>query len=233
MPPKKDSPDNKFFVRINLYDGYESKIKEFYSDRESYPKVFIGFHIGKTGENPHYHVVHTTDKPITISTMRKRFKQVFTQGKGNGHISVVNTDNEVKTIGYIYHEDRKLVPLICHGYTDQELQDAQESNAEIQDEIKSKSPMKILEQVYEKLQARPCTQTYTDHYGQIRYRKRWHHEEIFNAIMDAYNEKGDWMPNRFQMERYIMKIQQMLNQEDEDWRDLRKLWYSEMFPQRN
>jgi len=224
---------NKFCVRINLYDGYENRIKEFYSNQESYPKVFIGFHIGKTGENPHYHIVHTTDKIITVSTLRKRFKPVFTLGKGNGHISVKEWDGKIDAIGYVYHEDQNLVPTVLHGFTPEEISQAKEINAEHQDKIKSESPMKILEKVYEKLQARPCTQTYTDHYGQIKYRKRWHHEEIFNAIMDAYNEKGDWMPNRFQMERYIMKIQQMLNQEDEDWRDLRKLWYSEMFPQRN
>lgn len=223
---------NKFCVRINLYDGYESRIKEFFSQTDSYPKVFIGFHIGKTGENPHYHVVFTTDKPITVSTLRKRFKLVFTKGKGNGHISVKEWDGKLDAIGYVYHEDQHLVPTVLHGFTAEEISQAKSINAEHQDKIKSESPMKVLEKVVERLFQAGHT-TYTDHYGQVKVRSRWTHEEIFNVIMDAYIEKGDWLPNRFQMERYIMKVQLMLTQDDESRTNVKKLWYSEMFPQRN
>jgi len=223
---------NKFCVRINLYDGYEARIKEFYSRAESYPKVFIGFHIGKTGENPHYHIVHTTDKPITVSTLRKRFKPVFTKGKGNGHISIKEWDGKIDAISYVYHEDQHLVPTVLHGFTDEEISQAKQVNAEHQEKIKETTPLKVLELVCERLKASQLTQ-YRDHYGQLQTRSRWTHEEIFNAIMDAYYDKGDWFPTRFHIERYIMKVQVMLTQDKTEFQThVRKLWYSEMFPQR-
>mgnify|MGYP007090484853 CR=1 FL=1 len=165
--------------------------------------------------------------------MRKRFKLVFTKGKGNGHISITEWDGKIDAIGYVYHEDQHLVPTVLHGFTAEEINQAKCINAKHQDKIKSESPTKVLEKVIERLTQAGHT-TYTDHYGQVKVRSRWTHEEIFNVIMDAYNEKGDWMPNRFQNGKiHHEKSKTMLNQDDESWKNLKKLWYSEMFPQRN
>lgn len=225
------STSNKFCVRINLYDGYESKIKEFYSDQEAYPKVFIGFHIGKSGENPHYHIVHTVDKSVTHSAMRKRFKTVFTLGKGNGHISIKEWDGKIDAIAYIYHEDMQLIPTLIHGFTDEEIVKAKDINSEHQATIKGGSPTKMLEQVYEKLMAKPIPPA-INYMGEMVPRKRWGHEELFDAILDWYKAKGDWMPNRFQLVRYIMKLQTMFTANDEDWVRLKGQWYTEMFQER-
>lgn len=226
------STSNKFCVRINLYDGYESKIKEFYSDRESYPKVFIGFHIGKSGENPHYHIVHTVDKSVTTSAMRKRFKTVFTLGKGNGHISLKEWDGKIDAIAYIYHEDMQLVPTLTHGFTDEEIVQAKAINSEHQATIKGGSPTKMLEQVYERIMSadgskKQCN-VVTGKYEFVKFS----HSYLFGCILDWYKAKGDWMPNRFQLVRYIMKLQSMINCHEEDWERLKGEWYTEMFQER-
>lgn len=203
-----------YCLRLNKFNGYEQLLLDFFQ-ADDYTRVFIGFHTGQSNENPHWHIVFDTQ--VRKQAMRKRLLTVFTAKKGNGNFSLKDWDGDLKAISYIYHEDANLVPVFVRGFSPDDLLEAKQLNVQIQTEIKENAPLKICELVYEK----------------FKHKQIITEKEIAYAIWDHCKSKGDWFPNRFQMDRYIHMIQSMCAQTPDQWEWLKKKWYAALRPFEN
>lgn len=137
-----------YCLRVDARDGYCEKIVSL--SHFSYDAVIAVRHKGATGENPHYHLVIRTD--VKPQAFRVRMKNIFTDGKGNGHMSIKAWDGNNDAISYLFHEDPEAQLIVRKGITDELIDRCKERNARVQEAIKEakKSASHTLEdQVYE------------------------------------------------------------------------------------
>jgi len=88
-----------YCVRVQALEGYREKICIL-----PYVNIVAVKHVGKKGDNPHYHMVIRTDtKP---QTFRVRMKTAFPDGKGNSHMSISPWDGDDKALSYLFHEEQ-------------------------------------------------------------------------------------------------------------------------------
>jgi len=88
-----------YCVRVQALESYREKICIL-----PYVNIVAVKHVGKKGDNPHYHMVIRTDtKP---QTFRVRMKTAFPDGKGNSHMSISPWDGDDKALSYLFHEEQ-------------------------------------------------------------------------------------------------------------------------------
>lgn len=176
-----------YVLRLQALDGYYTKFVDVF-DTDRFTHILYVHHTGKQGDNPHYHFVIRTD--YRTDALRKYLKGHFDLAKGNRHLSLKAWDGDVRACSYLYHEGTKVVSM--KGFTDDELVLFKEKNDEVQKEIKRKSPIKII----------------ADCVAHFKENKRLpSHSDIFMFIMNRLRVQGDFLPNKFQMDRWILRIQ--------------------------
>lgn len=107
-----------YCVRVQALDGYVDRISALILHSD-YTAVLSVKHKGKSGENPHYHIVLRT--AIKAQAFRVRMKSVFHEGKGNQHMSIRPFDGDDKALSYLFHEDRATPVVARKGITDEYL----------------------------------------------------------------------------------------------------------------
>jgi hypothetical protein len=190
---------NGIMIRVNLQEGYTEKLTTFLSNEE-YECVFMVKHEGKLKDNPHYHIGMITQ--ATIQTVRARLKQSL-ETQGNKLYSMKKWDKDKKFIQYCLHECdtmdevRSAVKINKNysgiWYSEATLEQLLQASKVIQDNIKANSPHKVMIEVYN-----------TIDWELVRSDR-----DIFKFIMRAYIDRGDWLPNRYQIERYMNYIKVM------------------------
>lgn len=122
-----------YCLRVDARDGYLDKLGGF-SLNPDYVTVIGVKHKGNSGENPHYHIVlRTTVKP---QAFRVRMKTIFSEGKGNGHMSIKAWDGNNDAISYLFHEDEEAECVVRKGITEEQLQACKERNKRVQEAVK-------------------------------------------------------------------------------------------------
>lgn len=200
--------DTTIFIRLQELDGYTDKFDEFLLDCKT--TRYIGVrHSGKTQTNYHWHFIINTN--YSTKDIRNRIIKHFKGATGNKHHSLKKSDGAIKNYSYIFKEhNRQSFKVIQDGsFTEKQIQSFKDLTNKIQQEIKDNTPEVVCRKVYDKLvkldkPKRNHETQYTD-------------LEIGLEIFIHYKSSGTWFPNRQQTERYIMRIQSMLNQEDEDF----------------
>lgn len=198
-----------YVLRLQALEGYHTKFESiFTSDRFS--RSMYVYHTGKRGDNPHYHFCLTCD--YKQPALRAELKKHFDLAKGNRHLSLKRWDGSPKACSYLFHEGTE--PVVLKGFSQDEVNEFREANKDIQDLIKDKTPHRVLVEVYEKFRGTEPSQF-----------------QMFSAIMDVCRYNGDWFPNKFQVDRWMMKLQGMLaeSKPPQEWESLKILWYRQYY----
>jgi len=175
----------EYAVRLQALDGYDGKISTLLSGDRFHRTIRI-HHTGKKGDNPHYHLLITTD--YKQPALRAEFKKHFTLASGNRHLSIKKWDGNIKALAYLFHEGTQ--PTDIRGFTSEELVSAQELNTQVQSAIKKNAPVQVVQQATDFFKGKSP--------GPL---------QIFSYLYDHYHSTGEWLPNKYQFERYIHRIQ--------------------------
>lgn len=185
---------NNYAIRVQALDGYDNIIQKFFSS-ERFSSTIRVHHTGKHRNNPHYHLLVVTD--YEQQTLRKAMNKVLTKAKGNKHVSVKDWDGKVRAVGYLFHEDTEPDMIRGDKFPKTFVDEARELNKTIQEEIHKNTVGKVCDQAT----------LYFASYG-----KRVTDAMLFSYLYDHYHKSGEWLPNRYQFERYIVRIRANLAQ---------------------
>lgn len=198
-----------YVLRLQAHDGYQSQFSNVFTSRFS--RILGVPHSGRRGDNPHYHFAFTCD--YKMPALREYLKKYFDKGKGNRHLSLKKWDGNPKACSYMFHEGTE--SIISRGFTDEEIEVFKTINENIKEAIKKNAPAQIVQDATEYFKAK----------GQDPA-----HAVLFMWIMKRLRDNGDWLPNKYQMERWIMRIQANLK-DDVEYKTylnrLYELWYGE------
>ena len=194
-----------YVIRLQQLDGYQQEFSNVFNSR--FTRVLCVPHTGKKGDNPHYHFAVTCD--YKQQALRAHLKKHFTKGRGNRHVSIKVWDGGDKACSYMFHEGTE--PLMKIGFSDRQIEDFKMMNERIQTDIKKNAPAKIVEDA-------------TEHF----WGKNPSHATIFMWIMNRLRANGDWLPNKYQMDRWILRIEANVRT-DTEWKsfliNLYEGWY--------
>lgn len=200
---------NHISIRLNQVEGFRQKMLDFFSG-EDYECVFIISHQGKHKDNPHWHLAVITK--CTIQTLRARLHAAV-GCKGNKQVSMKKWDGKRKYIQYCLHECKTIDEVndtieVNRNYagqwwTDDELKEMLRLTTVITDNIIQNRPKKVMIEIFERLD---MSRGYTD-------------QCLFREIMRYYIDKGDWLPNKHQAERYINYLKMMIAEVRDQVRD--------------
>lgn len=189
-----------FCVRIDAREGYHAKIAMMITQKDY--EAMIGVkHLGQTGENPHYHLVIQTN--VKNDAIRKRFKQIFTEGKGNGHMSIKVWDGSIDAISYLFHETEQCEVVVRKNISDELLEKAKSRNRDVQEEVKKakdKASWKLEEVIFEELKGNQEISEY----------------EIAKLIILKALRSEKYVPNDFLLRSMASKIKFRLLEGDLD-----------------
>ena len=208
-----------YFIRINKLDGYDVLVKEVFSGQK-FMRVLLVQHTGRAGNNHHYHATISTD--YKIPALRLMLKGVFKLGKGNGHISIKPWDGSENPNQYLFHEGYDTPILVQKIYTDKDIERFKKNCAIIKEKIIANTPTQM------------CQAILVDVIRLNNPSKK----NICMLIWDYYQKQGDWFPNKFQLERYVMRIQASFAEHQDggnsnyNWNQQKLNWFEEMFPEK-
>lgn len=199
----------QYAVRLDDREGYADTVSDLFQDSIRFPRVLVVKHKGKSGENIHYHMAVVSDRKQ--QAFRKELKKLFTKGKGNGHMSLKDWDGKKEYLTYMFHEEDAEV-IYQRNFTEEELKTLREVGQDVKLAVKENSPTKICEIMAHRFRGSQPT--------------AW---DLKRAILDHCRAKGDWFPNRFQMDRWTMSIQCLLAEDQNDWEALRESWINSYY----
>lgn len=199
-----------YAIRLQDCEGYSTMFDTVFNE-ERFSKIIGAHHMGKKRDNPHFHFVCQTD--YKSDAIRKYLKKNFDKGRGNKHISIKAWDGSSRACSYLFHEDTE--EIICRGFSEEEVLNFKNLNSEIKQELKEKSGGKLIQDCIEHFQTKKKFKPNT--------------REIFDFIMDRLREQGGWFPNKFQFERWVMKVQAGWAANSEEWRDVKQEWFESWY----
>jgi len=195
-----------FWMRLQALEGYVEKIRAM-TYCEDYEGLLAVRHKGThTKENPHYHIVIKCK--LELQTFRKRMKKIFSDGKGNAHMSITNWDGNDKVYSYCFHEDPDQELVARKGITDEFLDRMRAQNLLIQEEVKKakdKAAWTLEDDAY-------------NHYVVNKQENgRFPHEtEIGKFMILKALRNGKYIPQRWLLVAMIQRVQYRLRAGDED-----------------
>lgn len=199
-----------YAIRIKEYPDYDQKIQCIFSG-DRFSRTIRIRHTGKTGKNPHWHLLVECNysKRDTLAT---ELKKHLTAAKGNTHLSVKVWDGNIRAVAYLFHENT--TEDMVRNFDAELVQEAKDINKKEQKKIKANAPVQIV-------------QDCVDYFVEKKIFEP-NHKEIFDYIYDRLRDNGDWLPNKFQFERWAMRIQASVRDKD-GWRQYKSslydLWY--------
>lgn len=189
-----------YCVRVDARDGYLEKVKML-SAVNDYLSAIAVKHQGTTKENPHYHLVIRTQ--VKDQAFRVRMKKVFSDGKGNGHMSIKPWDGCNDAIAYLFHEDDNAVLVLRHNVSEATIEEARTRNKQVQQEMakaKDRASWKLEDEVYELFLKRSDQSTDT----------------IAKEIILLALRSGRYLPNDYLLKAMVTRIQFRLLKGDVD-----------------
>lgn len=197
-----------YVLRLQALDGYQAKFATVFGDRFS--RVLCVHHTGRRGDNPHYHFCLTCD--YRKDALRKYLKGHFDLASGNRHLSLKDWDGDPRACSYLFHEGTE--ELIVKGFTQEEISEFKRDNDVVQAKM---------------LKAPTVVKMCVEYFKQKGYTpdKR----EIFTHMVQIYRKNAsEWIPNKFQSERYITRIRSDLAVTDAQEALFIQNLYNEYFP---
>lgn len=173
-----------YVLRLQSCDGYSQMFSNVFNDRFS--RVLCVPHTGRQGDNPHYHFAFTCD--YKQPALRAHLKKYFDKGSGNRHLSLKKWDGSPKACSYMFHEGTDV--FYRRGFSDEEINVFKVVNDNVRKLIKKNAPAQIVQDATEFFHGKDPA-----------------HSVLFMWIMNRLMKNGDWLPNKFQIERWIMRIQ--------------------------
>ena len=144
-----------YCMRIQALEGYSGKLAGMTLSNDYVGMVSVR-HEGKTGENPHYHAVIRTG--VKSQAFRVRMKNLFPDGKGNQHMSIVPWDGNDDALSYLFHEDPSAKLWTRKGLTDERIQELRAKNNNVRalvTEARKKASWTLEEEAYQYFLANP------------------------------------------------------------------------------
>jgi len=188
--------ENEYVLRLQDYEGYSNCFVECFG--VAFDRVLCVRHMGKKRDNPHYHFcLRTTyDKRDSLARHLKKF---FTKGKGNKHMSLKKWDGKTEALSYMFHEDSG--PVFVKGYQDSDIELFKNLDKEIR--AKHVKPGDVCQLILD--------QILKAHDGaSLMQREPFKTQKfIFRYLYYHFLRNSDWMPNRFQFERYINRVRML------------------------
>jgi len=225
-----------YCIRIDNREGYAEQIVTVFS-QPRYTKVLSVRHEGRKGNNSHFHITVKTD--YKTQALRAELKKHFDLGKGNGHMSIKPWDGDSKANSYLFHERQDTPIVLNKGYTDKDITLFQKQNERIQEQIAENTPTNICKHIT-RLMIETVPYTPRDQYD----RDEGHYnatvcppKTIIFALWDYYKSRGEWFPNKYQLDRYVYMIQASYAEyhakgTDDSWQSLKTSWYNTMYPEK-
>lgn len=185
-------------IRLNQFEGYEEKLKTFFTPGDTFDAVYGIAHKGKTSNNPHWHFA--VEAWFPKDTIRARIAKEFSQEKGNKNHSVKEWDGDETYIQYTLKELKDFSNindvLVCNSRTGGflmtgNLEKLHARSQMIVDEIKENTPTKICMRIAEMM---------------IESDTRVTDYEIFRLICKYLMKRGKFLPNKFQAERWVLQV---------------------------
>ena len=180
-----------FCVRIDAREGYLQKL-QLLTFVEDYISLIGVQHSGTTKENPHYHLVIRTN--MAQQTLRKRFRLMFDQGKGNGHMSIKTWDGHEHAVSYLFHEDPSAQLILRKNITDEFIDKCRQTNLVVQNEVKrakEKASFKVEDIVRAELDPR---NGYSDH-------------QLCKKLYLAALRHGKYPPAEYKAKQMVARLQ--------------------------
>ncbi|QFR35828.1 putative CRESS viral-like replicase [Mamiellales associated circular virus 1] len=187
----------KLAIRLNDF-GYLQKAREFFVPGDMFEAVYGIHHSGRKSDNKHWHFA--VESWYSKDTIRARIAKEFDTQKGNKNHSVKEWDGSKTYIQYTLKELKDyndidtvlLVNARTGGYLMfGDLNTLHTRSQLIVEEIKENTPSKICMKI--------ATQMID---GDFQYNDR----EIFRLICKYLIQKGSFLPNRFQAERWLLQV---------------------------
>lgn len=209
----------QYAIRVQHNKFYEDNLPNTLKE-EDFPEVLGVYHTGAQDNNPHMHIIVKTNL-TSLQMLRRHLKAAWTHGSGNGHMSIKKFDGAKKGYSYMFHEHERsgFRVVMNRGFTGEELEEFISHHKVTIKNIKDNSPNEILERIAKKLlKEKPNKHQY-------------YYDDLAPLIWNDLRERGQWMPNKFQMERWLMKLCTLLTPENsKTWEGLQRSWLDMMFP---
>ena len=197
--------ENEYVLRLQDHEGYRELFDSCFG--AAFDRVLCVRHTGKRRDNPHYHFcLRTTyDKRDSLARHLKKF---FTKGKGNKHMSLKCWDGREEALSYLFHEDGG--PEMVRGYSEDDIQRLKAMDLKIRES--HVKPLDVCEVVLQQINE---SKTHVIDWGREAHKSR---KVVFRFLYQYYLKKGEWMPNKYQMERYINRVRMLVVLQDPDRR---------------
>lgn len=183
-------------VRVDARDGYLDKISAL-AICPDYTSMIAVKHLGKSKENPHYHLVVKTQ--VKDQAFRVRMKKVFDMGKGNQHMSIKPWDGSIDAISYLFHEDDTDDVIVCRkNITDETIAKAKERNRDVKTKIeaaKERASWKLEETLYQHIMSTTPTRTNV-----------WGEHDLAKELVLLALRNDKYVPNDYQLKAMVTKL---------------------------
>lgn len=202
-------------LRLNEYEGYYDQLCAMFND-ELFKWVLFVHHTGKKNENPHFHAVFRTEG-VTRKALAEMIKTRFTKAKGNKNYSLLESDGRITAKSYLFHEHTPVE--YSKNVSSEELKEFQQVNDDIQEDIKENRPLKILDKVIDILRSTGKYKSFCPS-----------SEAVFVVIVKELLSRGEWIPNSYQMTRWINRVRSQFAIDNGKEEFFIKCLYSEFYP---
>jgi len=200
-----------YVLRLQALDGYHSLFETAFGPR--FTRVLAVHHTGRKSDNPHYHFCLTCD--YKIQALRVHLKKIFNLARGNRHLSLKTWDGNTKACSYLFHDGTD--PVMVRGFTPAEIEFFKSDNDIVQAKM---------------VKAPTIVKMCVDYFSTFpQEEKVFNKRDIFTHMIQLYRSNGEWIPNRFQAQRLLTKIESDLCQTSQDERIFINNLYWEYFPQ--
>jgi len=205
MPSIKRS--NSWFVRVDYPRAEVSPKMKLILGWIDIDKCLGVFHTGKTGENPHFHMILTLKSELQKQSLDTRFKNMF-QVKGSQYSSKP-WDGKSGAGSYLFHEDNHDI-VINRGFSDEDIAEFKRLNEEVKKVIevnKERGTNRAVQRIIDKVVV-DCSR-----------------RDIFDQVMDSIRNGEMYHPG-FRMSAIVDEIY-VKSRSDASWEDEKySMWLS-------
>lgn len=205
-----------FCIRVtHVKDNEENIVKILENIGENYiiVKCLVVKHL-RRADNPHSHIVLDLSDPVKQHNLRYYFTKLLEPRS----YSLKRSDDSLKRYSYCFHEKATTENISYKlNVTQDDLVLYMQMCEQIQSAMPDKgSKRKLVDDIvkeYKRLYFVDQEHCETDGTGGSML--RWDYQKVFKRVMRlVLNTYSDWVPNGFQMERYVMTVIRELYQTD-------------------
>ena len=189
-------------VRVDAMEGYGEKITML-GACEDYKSIAAIHHVGKSKENPHYHIVIATE--VRDQAFRIRMKKIFNLGKGNAHMGIKSWNGDMFAISYLFHEEPDAQLFYKKNLSDEFVDRCRQLNKDVQLQVaesKGKASWTLEEDVLK--------------YFQDRGERHPDERDVGVRVLLAAWRNNKYAPNDYLLKAIVGKVQFRLCEGDDE-----------------